>query len=84
MDIQDIKQDLRLSRLLESYGLHPDNNNRLCCPFHRDRTPSLQVYPETDTCYCFSSNCQTHGKSIDVIDFIMYKENISKHEIQRW
>ena len=26
------------------------------------------------------SNCKTHGKSLDVIDFVMYKEGCSKHE----
>jgi DNA primase len=40
----------------------------------------MQIYPKTNTAYCFSSNCKTHGKSMDVIDFIMNKENISKHE----
>ena len=40
----------------------------------------MQVYLETNTVYCFSSNCKTHGKSLDVIDFIMYKENLNKHD----
>jgi predicted transcriptional regulator len=38
------------------------------------------VYYKTQTAYCFSSNCKTHGKSIDVIDFILHKENCTKHE----
>ncbi|MBA2746034.1 MAG: DNA primase, partial [Flavisolibacter sp.] len=80
MEIQEIKQRLTLSMLLAHYGLKPDKNLRLHCPFHEDKTPSLQVYYKTHTCYCFSSNCKTHGKSLDVIDFIMYKENCSKHE----
>jgi DNA primase len=53
---------------------------RLNCPFHDDKTPSMQVYYKTHTAYCFSSNCKTHGKSLDVIDFLMHKENISKAE----
>lgn len=80
MEITAIKQQLPLSKVLTHYGLTPDTNRRLRCPFHTDRTPSLQVYPDTNTCYCFSSNCKTHGKAMDVIDFIMYKENTSKHE----
>lgn len=40
----------------------------------------MQVYYKTRTAYCFSSNCKTHGKSLDVIDFIMHKENLSKRE----
>ena len=80
MEILEIKSALSIETVLQHYGLRADRNRRLCCPFHADKTPSLQVYPETNTAYCFSSNCKTHGKSMDVIDFIMLKENISKHE----
>ena len=80
MEIQEIKQRLTLATVLQHYGLKPDKNLRLHCPFHNDKTPSMQVYYKTHTCYCFSSNCKTHGKSLDVIDFIMHKENCTKHE----
>jgi len=80
MEISDIKSKLTLSAVLHHYGLKPDKNARLNCPFHDDRTPSMQVYYKTHTAYCFSGSCPTHGKSMDVIDFIMYKDNISKHE----
>ena len=80
MEIAQIKQQLTLKQVLDYYGLKTDKQNRLNCPFHDDKTPSLQVYYKTQTCYCFSSNCSTHGKSMDVIDFIMHKEQISKHE----
>jgi hypothetical protein len=40
MDIPDIKQHLTLSQLLQYYGLKPDKNGRLNCPFHEDKTPS--------------------------------------------
>ncbi|HEY9123905.1 MAG TPA: CHC2 zinc finger domain-containing protein [Bacteroidales bacterium] len=80
MEIQEIKQHLTIANVLSRYNLKPDKNHRLCCPFHEDKTPSMQVYYKTQTAYCFSSNCPTHGKSLDVIDFIMKKENITKHE----
>jgi len=80
MEITEIKQKLTLSAVLQHYGLKPDKNLRLHCPFHDDKTPSMQVYYKTHTAYCFSSNCKTHGKSLDVIDFIMYRENCTKHE----
>lgn len=80
MEIQDIKSHLTLSQVLQHYNLKPDKHLRLHCPFHEDKTPSLQVYYKTHTAYCFSSNCKTHGKSLDVIDFVMYMENITKHE----
>ena len=80
MEISEIKQSLTLYAVLYHYGLKPDKSNKLHCPFHADKTPSMQVYYKTQTAYCFSSNCKTHGKSIDVIDFILYKENCTKHE----
>ncbi|WP_256012521.1 CHC2 zinc finger domain-containing protein [Desertivirga xinjiangensis] len=80
MEISEIKQQLTVAQVLSYYNLKPDKNLRLHCPFHEDKTPSMQVYYKTQTCYCFSSGCKTHGKSLDVIDFIMHKENLSKHE----
>jgi DNA primase len=80
MEISEIKQQLSLAQVLNYYHLKPDKNLRLHCPFHEDKTPSMQVYHKTHTCYCFSSNCKTHGKSMDVVDFMMHKENLSKHE----
>jgi len=80
MEIQEIKSQLTLAQVLHYYHLKPDKQLRLNCPFHNDKTPSMQVYYKTHTCYCFSSNCKTHGKSLDVIDFIMHKENLTKRE----
>lgn len=80
MEIAAIKEQLPLSQVLSYYGLKPDKHLRLHCPFHEDKTPSLQVYYKTQSCYCFSSNCKTHGRSLDVIDFVMHKEGVSKHE----
>ena len=80
MEIQQIKTNLTLSQVLHYYHLKPNKQLRLNCPFHNDKTPSMQVYYKTHTAFCFSSNCKTNGKSIDVIDFIMHKENFTKRE----
>jgi DNA primase len=80
MEIPEIKSKLTLATVLHYYGLKPDKQLRLKCPFHDDKTPSLQVYYKTHTAYCFSSNCKTHGKSLDVIDFVMNMEKCNKHE----
>ena len=80
MEIAEIKSRLTLATVLQHYGLQPDKNSRLNCPFHDYKNPSMQVYPKTNTVYCFSGNCKTHGKSLDVIDFIMNKENCTKAE----
>jgi DNA primase catalytic core len=78
MEIQDIKARLPILDVLTYYGLKPDRNHRVCCPFHEDRNPSMQIYPQTGTFCCFSSNC-TAGTG-DVIQFIELKERCSKHE----
>lgn len=80
MEISEIKAQLTIGQVLDHYGLKANPSKMLCCPFHNDKTPSMQVYPETNTVHCFSSNCKLHGKAIDVIDFILYHESITKHE----
>jgi DNA primase catalytic core len=79
MEISEIKQQLTLAKVLDHYSLKPDKHLRLNCPFHDDKTPSLQVYYKTQSCYCFSSSCPTNGKSLDVIDFIMNMDKSNKH-----
>lgn len=48
------------------------------CPFHSDRKPSMRIYPETNTAYCFAGSCP--HPSVDTIDFIMHMDKSSKHE----
>ena len=78
MDIKDIKSNLLILNVLTHYGIKLDRNQRLCCPWHDDKTPSLQIYPKTNTWTCFSSSCS--AGSGDAIDFIMKYEKITKHE----
>jgi DNA primase len=80
MEIQEIKSKLTISEVIKYYGLKADKQNRLKCPFHEDKTPSMQLYYKTQTAFCFSSNCKINGKAVDVIDFILHKENCTKHE----
>ncbi|MBA3900778.1 MAG: toprim domain-containing protein, partial [Bacteroidetes bacterium] len=80
MEIKDIKESLTLAEVIKHYSFKADKYNRINCPFHNDKTPSMQLYWKTHTAYCFSANCSTHGKSLDVIDFIMHMEKSTKHE----
>lgn len=79
MEIHEIKQQLSIVSLLAHYQID-FREKQIKCPFHDDKTPSMAIYPGTNTVYCFSANCKTHGKSVDVIDFVMLKETCSKHE----
>jgi DNA primase len=65
---------------LGNYGITINKNHHINCPFHEDKIPSMKVYEETNTVYCFSGNCSTHGKSLDVIEFVMKEESCTKHE----
>jgi hypothetical protein len=44
-------------------GVSPDRTGKIHCPFHEDRTPSLQLY-EDGTWYCFGA-CQAGGSIYD-------------------
>lgn len=78
MTIEEIKSKLSLMEVIMHYGFKPDTHGKLCCPFHEDSTPSLQLYYKTNTWTCFSSNCE--AGSGDVIDFVMKKDNCSKYQ----
>lgn len=80
MTIDQIKEGLSIKDVLANYGIVINKNQHINCPFHEDKTPSMKVYAETNTVYCFSGNCGTHGKSLDVIEFVMQKESCTKHE----
>lgn len=80
MTIAEIKSKLSIDAVLNHYGLKPNRNKMLCCPFHDDKNPSMQVYSETNTVHCFSGNCEHTGKAIDQIDFIMHHEKCTKHQ----
>jgi len=78
MTIKEIKEKLSILTVLSHYSLTPNRNQMLKCPFHEDSKPSMRVYPETNTVYCFAGSCRV--SNLDVIDLIMQKEGISKHE----
>ncbi|MFT6335930.1 MAG: DNA primase [Halioglobus sp.] len=78
LEIRQIKTALSIQTLLNHYNLSPDRNHRLNCPWHNDKTPSLQIYPKTNTWTCFSSNC-TAGSG-DAIEMIKKMDKCTKHE----
>ena len=62
MTFADIKTHLTIDQVLDHYHLTPSKNNLLNCPFHPDKTPSLQIYPKTNTAYCFSTTFPTEAR----------------------
>ena len=78
MEIQESKRKLTISEVIKHYGLKAVKQNRLKCPFHEDKTPSLQLYYKTQTAFCFSTNCTAHGKAIDVFPPLLITSTIEK------
>lgn len=64
--VQDIKQLLDLRTFISSLGYNLDENDKLCCPFHFEKTPSCVVYPTHFK--CFGGSCGKYG---DYIDFYL-------------
>ncbi|MFW6224060.1 MAG: CHC2 zinc finger domain-containing protein [Bacteroidota bacterium] len=74
MEIKEIKERLKIGTVLKHYGLQPDRNNMLKCPFHADDTASMKIYANTNTFNCFGC-----GKNGDQIEICVLKEG-SKHK----
>ncbi len=70
-------------------GLTPNREGKLACPFHTDRDPSLQLYPDGGF-YCFGSGCNAGGTIFDFAGrlwgiptrgsgFIELRERLAQH-----
>lgn len=72
--IELIKSTLSIDRVVSQYISLRKSGNRFTgkCPFHDDRSPSLVVYPETSSFYCFG--CQKSG---DIFRFVMGIEKLT-------
>jgi DNA primase len=80
MEISEIKAQLSITTVLAHYSITTIKNKQIHCPFHEDKTPSMQVYEEKGLVYCHSSNCKNGGKHLDQIEIIQQKEGCTKHE----
>jgi len=79
--LQELKYKNDMSEVASSYvNLKRRGKNMIgLCPFHNEKTPSFNIYPENGSFYCFG--CNTGG---DVITFIMRIENLDYIEAVRF
>ena len=79
--IMQLRQTADIEDVMSSYcSISRAGRNQKClCPFHSEKTPSLVVYPDTQSFYCFG--CGAGG---DVITFIMKIENLDYVEAVRF
>ena len=61
-----IKQSVSMYDLLNRCGFQLIRHNAMCCPFHREKTPSFKVYHGGRRFHCFGC-----GEGGDVISFVM-------------
>lgn len=61
--IQQLRMACDITSIVSSYvELKREGRNKKClCPFHLEKTPSLVVYEDTQSFYCFG--CGTGGMS---------------------
>ena len=79
--LQELKARTDITDLVSSYvNLRRSGRNLVgLCPFHHEKTPSFNVYPDNGSFYCFG--CGTGG---DVITFVRKIENLDYIESVRF
>lgn len=83
MEIHEIKDRLEITEVAEQLGIKIDQRSkRAHCPFHPDKTPSLQFSKEKQIATCFSSNC--NAGTMDVIGLTEKKLGKSTHETLKY
>lgn len=60
-----VKKGVSIIEAAERYGLSVNKHNRCICPFHDDHNPSMKLFEDTNTFYCFT--CHASGSVIDLI-----------------
>lgn len=69
-----VKESVSMQQAVEYCGLQVWNGKCLC-PFHRDRRPSMKIYPDGKGYYCFS--CGSGG---DPIKFVARYRDVGNYD----
>ena len=71
--LQDIKDRLNIADVISGYIQikKAGTNFKALCPFHNEKTPSLQISPQKQIWHCFGC-----GEGGDIFGFVMRYENI--------
>ena len=65
MLFEAVKQGVPIEDAAQRYGLEINRQGKCVCPFHKDHDPSMKIYSETNSFYCFG--CHVSGSVIDLI-----------------
>ena len=78
MEIQDLKQHFTILDVADRLGIQVNKQGKAHCPFHDDKTPSLQFSKEKNIATCFSSRC--NAGTMDIIGLTEKYMKVSTHE----
>jgi DNA primase len=78
MEISALKQQLTILEVADRLQITVDKQGKALCPFHDDKTPSLQFSKEKNICTCFSSKCD--AGTMDIIGLTEKKLKLNTHE----
>lgn len=73
--LMEIKSRINLAELIESYGLavrRTGASAKVCCPFHKEKTPSFHINLERNIYKCFGC-----GESGDALSFVQKYEGLT-------
>lgn len=69
MTVDEIKRTYSMREIVERYGIQVNRAGFCCCPFHKEKTPSMKIYK--DSFHCFGG-CGATG---DIFTFIQKMDN---------
>ncbi|ELR68976.1 hypothetical protein C900_05534 [Fulvivirga imtechensis AK7] len=78
MEINEIKQHFTILDIADRLGIQVNKQGKAHCPFHDDKTPSLQFSKEKNIATCFSSRCS--AGTMDIIGLTEKYLKVSTHE----
>jgi len=78
LEISALKQQLTILEVANRLQIAVDKQGKALCPFHDDKTPSLQFSKEKNIATCFSSKC-TAG-TMDIIGLTEKKLKLNTHD----
>jgi DNA primase len=78
MEIQDLKQHFTILDIADRLGIQVNKQGKAHCPFHDDKTPSLQFSKEKNIATCFSSRCS--AGTMDIIGLTEKYLKVNTHE----
>ena len=65
-------------RVLNYYNVEVNSQGKCKCPFHNEKTPSLSIYEDSNSWFCFGC-----GAGTSAIDFVMLKEGYDQSQFRQ-